>query len=47
MCGLGTITVTIAFKATVKEKQSMYIVHDTHFGFHFQGHTLDNLVHTN
>ena len=47
MCGLGTITVTISSKATVKEKQSMYIVHDTHFGFHFQGHTLDNLVHTN
>ena len=39
--------VTISSKATVKQKQSMYIVHDTHFSFHFQDHTLDNSVHTN
>ena len=45
MCGLTKLGTNVVTMAMVKERNNLCI-HDIHFGFHFQDHTLDNLVHS-
>ena len=47
MCGLTKLGTNVVTMATVKERNNLCIYDTPILVFHFQGHTLDNLVHTN